>query len=424
MYSVWNPVLSTFLAKSISPCENPLAFFTDIVVSADVTEPVIVVELATHNCPPTAFTDSFSNVVVLNVPLIRTFSNSAVPFPSDEIFHPFNPLAKSLVCKIPWGFIIRLPPSIEPVVISHPPIDADTNLAKPPASIEDEAFACVDGLPLITAGVRILSVVKLPKIVASAPIVKLPAPLFALGSKWNKDELISMLPPEPLINWLPGVPIKNFSAFISNVPLPDVVKIRWLLSLSPMNCIPTPSSWSTPTAKFPLPEYIMNPPGPFPNEADVSPSNPTDLTKPLLAPPSSIPLPNAFDIKIEPVINEPLPPMNVFAAGNTTSSININVLEITDSEFKNSILIVFGSPIWFVGIKTSYVIFSVPFTVVDDNISKSLGTPLDFIEVCIVTTSPIEGFNDGIVKLPIEFKFSVVEFDADEKYSTCAGTSA
>ena len=88
----------------------------------------------------------------------------------------------------------------------------------------------------------------------------------------------------------------------------------------------------------------MNPPGPFPSEADVSPSNPTDLTKPLLAPPSSIPLPNAFDIKIEPDINDPLPPMNVFAAGNMTSSININVSDLTDSEFRNSILIVLGSP--------------------------------------------------------------------------------
>ena len=183
MYSVWNPVLSTLLANKISPTENPLAFFTDIVVSPEVTEPVIVVELATHNCPPTAFTDSFSKVVVLNVPLILTFSNSAVPFPSDEIFHPFNPLAKSLVCKIPSGFIIRLPPSIDDVVIPHPPIDADTNLAKPSAFIDDDAFASVEATPSIWAGVLMFSTVKSDRIVAFAPIIKLPSPPFALGSK-------------------------------------------------------------------------------------------------------------------------------------------------------------------------------------------------------------------------------------------------
>ena len=199
MYSVWNPVLSTFLAKSISPCENPLAFFTDIVVSPAVTEPVIVVALATHNCPPTAFTDSFSKVVVLNVPLILTFSNSAVPFPSDEIFHPFNPLAKSLVCKIPSGFIIRFPPSIEPVVIPQPPIDADTNLAKPSALIDEDEFVSVDAAPSIRAGVLMFSTVKSDRIVALAPIIKLPSPLFALGSKWNIEELISIFPSEPLI---------------------------------------------------------------------------------------------------------------------------------------------------------------------------------------------------------------------------------
>ena len=33
MYSVWNPVPSTFLAIKISPGVNPLAFLTDIVVA-------------------------------------------------------------------------------------------------------------------------------------------------------------------------------------------------------------------------------------------------------------------------------------------------------------------------------------------------------------------------------------------------------
>ena len=108
--------------------------------------------------------------MVLIVPLIRTFSNSAVPFPSDEIFHPFNPLAKSLVCRIPSGLIIRLPPSIEPVLISQPPILAETNFANPSESMDDDAFALVDGEPFIIAGVLKLLTLKSALITASAPI--------------------------------------------------------------------------------------------------------------------------------------------------------------------------------------------------------------------------------------------------------------
>ena len=252
-YSVWKPVLFTFLIKRISPAENPLAFLTDIVASDKPTEPVIVVELATHNCPPTAFTDSFSKVVVLNVPLILIFSNSAVPFPSDEIFQPFNPLAKSLVCKRPSGFIKRFPPSIEAVVISQPPTDADTNLAKPSALIDDDEFASVDATPSIVAGVLKLSTVKSDKIVALAPIIKLPSPPFAAGSKWKIDELISMLPSEPLMNCVSEVPTKNLSVLTSKIPPLSVVNIRCLSSLSPINCIPTPLSWSAPITKFPEP---------------------------------------------------------------------------------------------------------------------------------------------------------------------------
>ena len=214
MYSVWNPVLSTFLAKSISPCENPLAFFTDIVVSPAVTEPVIVVALATHNCPPTAFTDSFSKVVVLNVPLILTFSNSAVPFPSDEIFHPF---------------------------------------AKPSALIDEDEFVSVDAAPSIRAGVLMFSTVKSDRIVALAPIIKLPSPLFALGSKWNIEELISIFPSEPLIYCWFKLPIKNLSVLTSKIPPAAVENTRCLASLSPTNCIPTPCSWSSPITRLPEP---------------------------------------------------------------------------------------------------------------------------------------------------------------------------
>ena len=72
--------------------------------------------------------------------------------------------------------------------------------------------------------------------------------------------------------------------------------------------------------------------------------------KPLLAPPNSIPEPSAFDIKIDPDIREPLPPMNVFEPGNTTSSIKTNWSDTSPNTFTNSILSVFGSPICFDGI--------------------------------------------------------------------------
>jgi hypothetical protein len=38
---------------------------------------------------------------------------------------------------------------------SNPAIDADANLAKPSWSIDDDAFALVEGEPLTTAGVLI-----------------------------------------------------------------------------------------------------------------------------------------------------------------------------------------------------------------------------------------------------------------------------
>ena len=354
-------------------------FLTDIVAAVAKIEPVSVDELAIHNWPPTALTDSFSNVVVLIVPLILTFSNSAVPFPSDDIFHPFNPLAKSLVCKIPSGLIKRFPPSIDAVVISQPPIDADLNDANPSDVIDELAFVISAGEPAIVAGVNIWSTDKsplttklpssnwtywdvplLPKrnpsdaviwpfdlrirlsfieliwvlatsnpaivpplnntfepviwplsfnirlsfaeliwdvLISNPPIdadtnlanpsdvidadafsivdceppivagvniwfadksafITVPAPItneLFFGSKWNKDELISMFESEPLINWVLFVPIKNLSVLTSNNPPSSVVNIKCLSSLSPIICIPTPCSTSSPISILPEP---------------------------------------------------------------------------------------------------------------------------------------------------------------------------
>ena len=57
-----------------------------------------------------------------------------------------------------------------PSPTSKPPIEADTNLAKPCDVIEEDAFWSVDGAPAIVAGVLILVTVKSAFIIASAPI--------------------------------------------------------------------------------------------------------------------------------------------------------------------------------------------------------------------------------------------------------------
>ena len=93
MYSDENPVCVTFLTSAISPSAKPLTFSTDIDVVDFPTptwEPLIVVEFATHNCPPTAFTVSFSNTVVLKVPLIFASSTSKNPFPNVDKLKPLK----------------------------------------------------------------------------------------------------------------------------------------------------------------------------------------------------------------------------------------------------------------------------------------------------------------------------------------------
>jgi hypothetical protein len=60
---------------------------------------------------------------------------------------------------------------MDDVVMSHPPIDADWNIANRSASIDDEAFCLVEGFPLICAGVRMLFAVTAPKIVTPSVIV-------------------------------------------------------------------------------------------------------------------------------------------------------------------------------------------------------------------------------------------------------------
>ena len=128
-YSVENPVLLTFLIANISSVAKPLTFTNDIVALEADTVPcgwwaddVMVDELATYNWPPTAFTVSFSNTVVDNVPLIFTFSNSALPFCNESILQPFWPDAKFAVSILPLECNIKLFDDIVSVPIVHPAI--------------------------------------------------------------------------------------------------------------------------------------------------------------------------------------------------------------------------------------------------------------------------------------------------------------
>ena len=75
-------------------------------------EPVMVVEFAMCNCPPTALIVSFSNTVVFNVPRILASSTSILPLPSVDNLIPFNPLAKSVVSIV--SSVIRNPPISPP----------------------------------------------------------------------------------------------------------------------------------------------------------------------------------------------------------------------------------------------------------------------------------------------------------------------
>ena len=138
-YSVENPLSVTFFKLNISPCTNPVTFSTDIVVSlagwspavlpppasaVGNEEPVNVVEFATYNCPPTAFTDSFSNTAVAIVPRILAFSTSKNPPSAAVNLNPLpaTSLANPLDSIVPSLRIIIWPPLNLSWVIVQPAI--------------------------------------------------------------------------------------------------------------------------------------------------------------------------------------------------------------------------------------------------------------------------------------------------------------
>ena len=81
---------------------------------------------------------------------------------------------------------------------------------------------------------------KSPILPSVAIIEPLKVNVLLAGSKWNKLELISILPLEALINWVVSEPIKNLSALISS-SLGLVLNLK-KLSLVATNSKPTPPS--------------------------------------------------------------------------------------------------------------------------------------------------------------------------------------
>ena len=93
-------------------------------VAVTILPDFIVVEFATYNWPPTAFTLSFSNTVVDIVPRILAFSTSKKP-PLAAV--NLNPLPGTLVANpadsiVPSWRIIILPPVKAELVIVQPAI--------------------------------------------------------------------------------------------------------------------------------------------------------------------------------------------------------------------------------------------------------------------------------------------------------------
>ena len=75
-------------------------------------------------------------------------SNPPIVPPSNNTFEP-------VICPLDFNLKFSLDDFISSVFTINPAIEAETNLAKPSDDIDDEAFASVDGLPLIIAGVKI-----------------------------------------------------------------------------------------------------------------------------------------------------------------------------------------------------------------------------------------------------------------------------
>ena len=228
---------------------------TTLIVAAlaDIAkEPVNVVELATYNCPPTAFTVSFSNTVVFKVPRIEIFSNSAWPLFVESNLKPFTPLAKSFVSIKPLELSVRLAPTIvlEPKV--HPPTVPDVAFRTPALVTLNGALlneACPNWIPSSASAIKIVlpvpSDIDLPlasnvKFVAVnvLPLTVNPAicPLVAviLPAIWADDAVICPVLP---FNFNVEPPLFDKSLPIVNPPIsPAAAVIVPDITTSPSDC--------------------------------------------------------------------------------------------------------------------------------------------------------------------------------------------
>ena len=131
-----------------------------------------------YNCPPTAFTVSFSNTAVDKVPLILTFSNSASPLFVEAILQPLTPLAKFDVSIVPAEFNIRFPLLSVVAANAQPPISpvvAVTLPANSAAPVVFNSIVVVSVVPclLIIFKLPLVSICNLLVLSAIAPILRL-----------------------------------------------------------------------------------------------------------------------------------------------------------------------------------------------------------------------------------------------------------
>ena len=116
------------------------------------SEPVMAVEFATINCPPTAFTVSFSNTVVFNVPRILASSTSKLPLFDVDSLTPFSPLTKSFVSMV--SLVIKNPPISPPLNNTREPVICPAEVPAPaPLKISsllelDIAFSVIEKPPI------------------------------------------------------------------------------------------------------------------------------------------------------------------------------------------------------------------------------------------------------------------------------------
>ena len=137
---------------------------------------------------------------------------------------------------------------------------------------------------------------------------------------------------------------------------------------------------------------------------------------PLLAPPISIPVPNVFDIKIEPLIKFSEPPMYIFSPSNTNGDEIVSVRDIPPCELRYNNFSILGSFKFFDGIGAFILIDELNGTDTSFSNSKSPGNPSDFCSILTLSTTPVIGSTFVKVRFTKFLLFSVDTFEPLLKY--------